>query len=135
MKVGQSPTDWEYEDFVFQKWHPGESWMGLEFDKHEASAYVRSYLWNTFEDRITAELQTWRNQGWELAGEVGPAALQLQRTATVDTSIDAADVVLWIATAGLALIVQILMGSPPRTFATYVPTEFRVPMRRLRPSC
>ena len=124
--------DWEYTNFSFQQWQPQEIWSGLtDLDRYTAPL-ARQFFWQGSQDRIKAELEKWESEGWEPVDDIGPEAIKLRKSELVDRTIDFSDIVLWISTLGVALIVRLILGNPPRRYTFYSPVEFRVQMRRPR---
>ncbi len=129
-----SRTDWEYREFIYQEWQPDQVWITLGGNNPRTAAYARSFLWNTVKDNITDELRRWCGEGWELVDEIGSQSLSIRAAETVGPRVDGSDVALWLLTGGLALVMRLILGNPPRVYATYRPAEFRVQVRRPRVS-
>src|SRR5258708_39849731 len=79
---------------------------------------------------IRAEILLGQEVGWEPAEQISAAALKLQHREYIDHNISMIDVVLWVATLGLALLVTLLLGDVTRRYVIFEPVEFRVLMRR-----
>jgi len=122
----RSVTEWEYQDFVYKEWLPGETWVSTSGSNSYTIPGARLYFWQNRQQTILAELQKWLDQGWEPVGEVGPACIKLHQYRSVAKSFGAAGLILGtILTGGLGIFLFPLMAD---WFAE--PTEFRVQMRR-----
>lgn len=74
-------------------------------------------------------LGDWQADGWEPLDQIGPDAIRLQRTEYVKSTPDFSDVLLWIMTFGVALVIQVFTGIS-RRYVSYRPVEFMVRLRR-----
>ncbi|HVO41267.1 MAG TPA: hypothetical protein VMT34_01530 [Aggregatilineales bacterium] len=122
-------TEWEYAYFTYREWTPHESWGSVYAPGGDAAPLARNFFWDNHRDNIVAEVRQWRLQGWEPLDNVDAQAIKLRPTDFITRSVDPVDVLLWLMTFGIALIVQLLTGIS-RHYVTYTPVEFRVRMRR-----
>ncbi len=125
---------WEYRDFVYQKWRTNQVWICVDGSNPYAARVARSLLWETVQSDVIPELDRWRHEGWEPTEEVGPSALHLHTIQTKDSCVDSADIALWLLTAGLALVIRLLVGYSPRVYSEFRPDEFRIQVRRPNPN-
>ena len=126
--------DWEYTNFTYQQWQPQDIWSSLtDLDRYTAPL-ARQFFWQESQDSIMAELEKWESEGWEPVEVIGPEAIKLRKSEQVEKTIDFAELVLWVSTFGVALLVRLILGNPPRRYTFYSPVEFRVQMRRPRDS-
>jgi len=70
--------DYEYSEFywTFDKGDGGKYSVGQWGGENETTA--REYFWSSNQREFMADLQKWRDQGWEPISEVGPAAVTLR---------------------------------------------------------
>ncbi|HLY25612.1 MAG TPA: hypothetical protein VKQ72_04690 [Aggregatilineales bacterium] len=120
---------WEYRNFSYRIWMPGETWSSLGDPRRDASVLASDYFWRQAETRIRAALRAYMLDGWELEEALGPQCIRLRRTVKIDWKVNGADVLLWFMTLGIALLVQLLLNMP-RFFITYEPVECRLRLRR-----
>ncbi len=113
---------WEYRDFVYKGWQPGETWARLGSGGYTEPG-ARLYFWQNRQQAILAELQKWLDQGWEPVSEVGPGGFALRSYRAIKPT--ALDRIGYIFTFGGFLLLDLINRN------WYVePTEFRVQMRR-----
>ena len=122
---------WEYQEFVYQHWTLDNSWISLASDDSLTLPLAVDFFWQTYRQQILTEIEQWLDDGWEYVEEPGAQGLRLSWSEAIRVGIDPSDFVLWIATLGLALVLQILAGGLRRRYVTYKPVEFRLQMRRL----
>ena len=127
---GDVQSHWEYADFVFAEWKPPHTWVCLATQERYSAPLARQFFWQVFGNQIDTALQEWFGQGWHNDSQIGPEALKMRTNVFAGATIDASDVVLWIATLGFALILQLILGGASRKYVRYEPVEFRVSMRR-----
>ncbi len=127
-------SNWEYQDFIYQEWQPDHVWATLGGNNPRSAAYARSFLWDTVKENVNHELCRWLGEGWEPVDEIGSHALSIRAAETVGPRVDGSDVALWLLTGGVALLMRLVLGTPPRVYAIYRPAEFRVQVRRLKVS-
>ncbi len=111
-------------------WQANESWTALAGDRKLAELQARHYFWEKVKERVREELNNLKFEGWEPIEPIGPQAIKLRISHTIDFSIEPADVFLWFMTLAVALIIQLIMNKP-RHYVTYRPVEIRVRMSRL----
>ncbi|MEP7289285.1 MAG: hypothetical protein ABI947_26330 [Chloroflexota bacterium] len=122
---------WEYRYFVYTTFEPHSTWVTLAGHESYTAALARQFFWENFKEQILTELDQRQNEGWEILDEVVPTALQIRQSVQIETGIEPADVVLWIITLGVALLLQLLAGNRSRQYVVYEPVEFRVEMRHV----
>jgi hypothetical protein len=121
----------EYSNFTLRAWQSNESWTALAGNRSLTDLLARDYFWEKVKDRALEELKNLNAEGWEPIEPIGPQAIKLSRTHTVDFSIDPADIFLWIMTLAVALVVQLLLNRP-RIYVTYRPVEIRIRLSRFK---
>src|SRR5437762_12672475 len=99
--------EWERRDFVFRDWQPEESWCSLDTPDRHSARQIQQLFWEQAQGRIRAELDEWTRDGWELLEFAGPAAIKLRKSEQLDFEVDPSDVVLWLMTCGLGLLVHL----------------------------
>lgn len=128
-RVSRIVTEWEYEDFVYKGWKPGDTWVSISGPNSYTLPGARLLFWQNSQQEILAELRKWLDKGWEPVGEVGPGGIVLREyRALKRTPFGWMVFMLWyIATFGLGLLFDLL------TMDWWAePTEFRVQLRRPR---
>jgi hypothetical protein len=125
---------WEYREFVYQQWILDRDWVCLASNEGNTTPLALDFFWKTYQQSILSELWKWCDEGWEPLEEPGVHSLKLRWTEKVSPGIDPSDIILWITTFGIALLLQILARELPRRYVTYEPIEFRLQMRRLYPN-
>src|SRR5579859_1682349 len=106
--------EWVYHNFVFSTFEPKKNWVSLSYQDRYLYPLARQFFWHDYVTQIRAEILRWEALGWEPVEHISVAALKLQRREYIDSSISMSDIVLWIATLGLALLVTILLGGSSR---------------------
>ncbi len=132
MTKNNRSSDWEYREFIYQEWQPDQVWITLGGNNPRTAAYARSLLWERVQDSVTYELRRWLGEGWEPVDEIGSHALSICAAETAGPRVDGSDVALWLLTGGIALLMRLVLGDPPRVYAMYRPDAFRVQVRRLK---
>jgi len=122
-------ADCEYTNFILSVWTSDESWVALVGDQKLAESQARDHFWRNIADRVSTELNTLENEGWQPVEPVGPQALKLRRSQSIEFSVNPADVMLWFMTLGIAFILQLFMNTP-RRHVSYKPVEFRIKLAR-----
>lgn len=121
---------WEYKDFVHTSFNPKKKWVSLSYQDQYVYPLARQSFWQDYEAQIRAEIQRWQQAGWEPTEPLSPAGLNLKRQVVTDHRATVSDVVLWVATLGVAFLVTVLLGGTSRRYVAFEPLEFRVTMRR-----
>jgi hypothetical protein len=129
LQATQQPTRWEYRNFNYKIWLPGETWSSLGDPHADAGLLACESIWRKAETRIRASLRAFTLDGWELAEPIGPENIQLRRSVRIDWKVSSADILLWFMTLGVALLMQLLLNTP-RFLITYEPVECRMRLRR-----
>src|SRR5258708_11928992 len=122
--------EWECRSLVYSTWKPGKTWVSLSYESEYVYPLAHQALWEEYEAQIRAEIRRWQARGWEPAEPISLSGLQLQCREYTEQGIGASDVVLWIATLGLALLVTHLLGGNTRYYVAFEPLEYRILMRR-----
>lgn len=123
---------WEFQDYVYRGWRPGDIYSCVTYKGKSWIGEARELFWDIAEEKINAELQNWRDAGWDTLGEAGPDAIVVTQEEQRDNDSQVADVFLWIMTLGIAFVLQQWLNNP-RRITVYRPVEFRIKMRRLVP--
>ena|SRR5579859_3602798 len=122
--------EWVYHNLVFSTFEPKKNWVSLAYDDQYIYPLAHEFFWHDYVPQIRAEILRWQELGWEPAEHISPASLKLRHREYIDCSISVIDVVMWIATFGLALLVTLLLGDYSRRYIIFEPIEFSVLMRR-----
>ena len=130
MDTAVNNTQWSYTDFVFTEWGDGV-WTSSITQENVLTPLARQYFWETYQTRILAELNEWQQHGWSLAEKAGPEAITLTRAERRDSDVDPSEILVWIMTLGIALVLRLLTGFS-QTYVDYKPLECRI--RMCRPS-
>jgi len=124
-------AEWEYRYFSYSLQKVDTAWSTLADFGTNPEPFARDYLWQVCEAEILAELRSWQDDGWEAATEpASPKGLYLNCFEHVEQGIDLVEVMMWIATFGVALLFSLLFGRQPRRYLVYKPSEFTLLMRR-----
>lgn len=121
---------WEYREFVYQEWTLDSRWVSLVSDERYTLPLALDFFWQIYQRQILCELLRWHDEGWEPLEEPVVGDLRLRRTEAVTSGIGPSDILLWVVTFGIALLLQILARELPRRYITYEPIEYRLQMRR-----
>ena len=136
MNTAKYDAAWEYQQFVFEDWQDQLCWSCQTGENRTLDQYAepqaRHYFWDQSQESIQKQLERWTATGWEPLGTVGPESIELQKTEHTETGIDLEHILLWIFTLGVALVIEAFTGIMPRRYIRFVPTQFRIQMRRLR---
>ena len=122
--------EWECRSLIYNTWKPAKPWVSLSYESQYVYPLARQAFWEEYEPYIRAEIQRWQALGWEPAELISPTGLQLQCREYTEQGISASDVVLWIATLGLALLVTLLLGGNTRHYVAFEPLEYRILIHR-----
>jgi hypothetical protein len=128
--IDEAGTRWHYQHFRYKGWEPRSTWVSLAYQNTYTDPLARQFFWQKFEPQIRTELEHWQKSGWEPIEAISPSALELHSRELIDARIDMIDVILWIATLGLALLVTIILGDHTRRYVVYEPYEYHILMRR-----
>lgn len=120
----------EYHEFVYRQWTLDQTWVCLANGEHTTLSPARDFFWQTYRPQILDELQKWHDDGWEVAEEPGAKNFRLRSVESVNNAIDPSDILLWIMTLGIALLMRFWVRESPRRYVTYEPIEFRLRLRR-----
>jgi hypothetical protein len=126
----ESGRRWHYQHFRYTDWEPRSTWVSLAYKNSYTDPLARQFFWQQFEAQIRTELEHWQKRGWEPIEAISPSAFELRSQERIDARIDMIDVIIWIATLGLALLVTLILGDHTRRYMVYEPSEFRILMRR-----
>lgn len=122
--------EWECRSLIYSTWKPSKPWVSLSYESQYVYPLALRAFWEEYEAQIRAEILRWQALGWEPAEPIAPSGLHLQRREYTEQGIGASDVVLWIATLGLALLVTLLLGGNTRHYVVFEPLEYRILMLR-----
>src|SRR4051794_32628565 len=100
---------WEYQEFVYHQWTLDRAWISLVSDESYLLPLALEFFWETYRERILNEVVKWQDDGWEPAQELGAQGFKLSWTES-SAGLDPTDVILWIVTFGLGLLLQIMSG-------------------------
>ena len=120
-------TEWEYKDFIYKGWQPGDTWVSISGSNSYTIPGARLYFWQGSQQTILSELQKWLDQGWEPVGEIGPGGIALHQYRAIKRNPGGwiLAVFFYLCTFFLFLVFDLL------TMDWWAePTEFRVQMRR-----
>jgi len=115
----------EYIYFVCDMWKSQDKWISLINDSYDLEPLARNYFWQVHQNYILDGIREYQQQGYEVEGEIGSVSIKLHRTEQVETNLNFVDVILWIMTFGLFLLVQLWLGHE-RRYAVFTAVEFRV---------
>jgi hypothetical protein len=115
----------DYTYFVFDAWGVAPQWASRVVKGCPLEPQVRGYYWGLYHEQIQRELQGWLAQGYQVEGTIGAEAIKVYLVRQTKITVDMIDVILWVATFGLALLIH-LLSRQERVFAVYRPIEFRV---------
>jgi hypothetical protein len=121
---------WEHREFIFDQWTLDRQWTILATDEVYILPLALDFFWQVYQQLILDELLKWQGDGWQPIKEPDAQALKLSWSQSTSTGIDPSDVIMWIATFGIALVLQIISGELPRRYVTFTPVEYRLMMRR-----
>ena len=124
-----SPSIWEYRDFTYRQWRSDEIWCSLAGAEKGSDQQARAFIWKQAHERIEATIAQWRAEGWEPAEPVGPEAITFHTFTQNSFSFSLADVVMWVLTFGVGLIMQLALNLP-RQYVIYEPVEFHIHMMK-----
>jgi hypothetical protein len=122
--------EWECRSLIYSTWEPRKTWVSLSYQSQYVYPLARQALWEEYEAQVRAEILRWQALGWEPAEPISSSGLVLLCREYTEQRIGASDVVLWIATLGLALLVTILLGGNTRYYVAFEPLEYHILMHR-----
>jgi hypothetical protein len=120
---------WEYRDLVYSAWEAADTWTCLTGNNHYAIRLAQDFFWQSHQDKIMALVTEWTKLGWEPIEEINAAHIKVSHTEHTESRIDEADVLSWILTFGLGLVIQLMLGLR-RQYTEFSPVDFRLQMRR-----
>jgi hypothetical protein len=124
----------EQTTFIYEDWPPPRNWVSLATTNRFEDIYLanqaKQHFWRSAEPDIQARLDALKQEGWTPAEAVNRDHIRLRKTEWVSKRPALEDVILWVMTLGIALIVQILLDVEDRRFVSYEASELRVEMLR-----
>jgi hypothetical protein len=124
----------EQTTFIYEDWPPPKNWVSQatanRFEDIYLANQARQHFWSSAELDIQARLDAMRQEGWSPAEAVNRDNIRLHKTEWVSRRPTFEDVVLWVMTLGIALIIQLLLDVEDRRFVSYEAGELRVEMLR-----
>ncbi len=123
-------VEWEYRNFSYSMRQVENTWSALADYGYTPEPLARDYFWQLCEAEIVAELQRWQDDGWETNEPLSSHGLQLDSSEYIEDKIDLEDIMIWISTLGVALLINILFGRQPRRYLVYKAAEYSILMRR-----